>query len=205
MSKQVLNYESPQSLETIDRILAYLIGRPLHGATQQQIAEMLNVSIQTSNRFVMHLEAKFRIHEAIKAQARGRNSPAVYKYGPPPPPPLIPKWCVYRDLPLSFFSGSRKKRKKRMKTDAAKMTAYLNANTFAPTREGAYECSILKNEQPSTVPHKRWWDGNRWSWPLQPEHEREDGFVKPHENYFMSDNVTQSFAWHGFTEDQDPL
>jgi hypothetical protein len=206
MNKMALNYESPQSLETIDLILAYLIGRPLHGATQQQIADMLNVSIQTANRFVQHLERKGKVHTAIKAQSRGRNSPAVYKHGPMPPQPLIPKWCVYRDLPHAFFKSTKPKRKRKMNTTK---TDWFNANEFAPTRQGAYECAIVRDigrtESVSEETHKRWFDGQRWSWPLQPDHEREDGFVKPHENYFMSDNVTQSFVFRGFVEDQEPL
>jgi hypothetical protein len=106
-----LNYDSPQSQETISKICAYLLGRPLHGATQQQIADMLVVSLQTANRFIQHLLAANRIHTAIKAQARGRNSPAIYKYGPP----IVTVFSgrEYTDLPLAFFGGVERRKVKR--------------------------------------------------------------------------------------------
>jgi len=112
VSANALNYNSPQSQETIKKILAFLMGRPLHGATQQQIADMLECSLQTSNRFVQHLLAKHEIHIAIKAQFFGRNSPAVYKYGPRYET-LFHKHVYYRDLPLEFFGGVERRKVKR--------------------------------------------------------------------------------------------
>lgn len=189
--------------------MAYLIGRPLHGATQQQVADMLEVSLQTANRFMQHLVGKGRIHIAIKAQALGRNSPAVYKYGPPTVT-VIPKWCIYKDLPLAFFRSSGSKPKRKRKVNTTKMTDWCEIKDQDPPKNGAWECKMVgslaeKNADGTDKTHKRWFDNGSWSWPLQPEHEREDGFVKPHEDYFIDPDLTPNFAWRGFTDDQEPL
>jgi hypothetical protein len=213
--KQVLNYDSPASLETIEKILAFLMGRPLHGATQQDIADMIPASLQTANRFVQHLLVKGEIHTAIKAQSQGRNSPAVYKYGPP----IVTRFSgrQYNDLPLSFFGGVERRKKKRMKMnmndvktdlagatqDASKMTDWISGQD--PVVPGPYQCKLLSTLVEAEKTHMRWFDGLRWSWPLQPQHEREDGFKKPEDAHFMPDALPQNIAWRGFLEDQEPL
>jgi hypothetical protein len=105
------NYDSPKSLEVIGQICAFLLGRPLHGATQHEIAEMLGVSHGTANRFIQHLCSNEvqKIHIAIQAKATQRgHRPAIYKYGPRTVT-IFPRNAVYQDLPLSFF-GARKKK-----------------------------------------------------------------------------------------------
>jgi hypothetical protein len=103
------NYESPNSLEVISQIRAFLLGRPLHGGTQQEIAEMLGVSHGTANRFIQHLVGVQKIHIAVQARATQKgHKPAIYKHGPRIVT-IFPRNAVYQDLPLSFF-GDRKKK-----------------------------------------------------------------------------------------------
>jgi len=213
----VLNYDSPQSQETIMKIVAYLLGRPLYGATQQQIADMLEVSVQTANRFIQHLLAKEKIHIWIKAQAQGRKSPAVYKHGPKFVTPCYGR--RYTDLPLAFFGGIERRKTKRIMNfndgknevtaAASPMTPWFyihDENEGDPVRQGPYECMFLGPLAEEGKTHMRWFDGRHWSFPLQPEHEREDGFVKPHDSLFITDReLLPRFAWRGFREDQEPL
>lgn len=225
VKKQALNYDSPQSQETIKRVVAYLLGRPIHGGTQQQVADMLGVSLQTANRFIQHMLLKNEIHEHIKAQAMGRNSPAYYKAGPP----IITHFPKrgYSDLPLNFFGGvERRKIKRTLNVNMIeannhvaaieqprqdKMTDWFKVSDgHQPPMPGPWQCKIISgmlaakpDEEPTT--HMRWFDGARWSWPLQPEHAREDGFKKPDESQFLPDGLPTNIAWRGYTEDQEPL
>jgi hypothetical protein len=224
VKKQALNYDSPQSQETIKRIIAFLLGRPIHGATQQHVADMLEVSLQTANRFIQHLLLKNEIHEHIKAQAMGRNSPAYYLAGPPVVT-HFPK-RGYSDLPLNFFGGvERRKTKRTINMDMIeernhvanteqqardKMTDWFDVNSHQPPCAGPWQCKIISgmmaakpDEEPVT--HMRWFDGVRWSWPLQPEHMREDGYKKPDESQFLPEGLPTNIAWRGYTEDQEPL
>jgi len=210
VSTTALNYESPQSQETIKKILAFLLGRPLHGATQQQIADMLECSLQTSNRFVQHLLMKGQIHIAIKAQAMYRNSPAVYKHGPRYET-VFPPNARYQDLPLNFFGGVERRKVKRtmnmnevpaLKPDI--MTDWINFCDGSPARNGAYLCRVIIGGEPQGE-HKRWFNGVTWSHPLQDEHERADGFKKPRDNQFVEPELLPSLEWRGFKEDQEPL
>lgn len=104
-----LNYESEKSQEVIKQILAYLLGRPLEGATQKQIADMLEVSHGTANRYIQYLVYQQRIH--IEQPSRATNmghKPAIYKHGPRIVT-LFPPNALYRDLPLTFFGVQKKK------------------------------------------------------------------------------------------------
>lgn len=104
-----LNYESEASQDVIKQILAFLLGRPLEGATQKQIAAMLGVSHGTANRFVQYLVEKQKIH--IEQPSRPTNKghlPAIYKHGPRIVT-VFPKNAMYRDLPLTFFGVKPKK------------------------------------------------------------------------------------------------
>lgn len=95
-------------MEIIGQILAFLLGRPLHGGTQHQIAAMLSVSHGTANRFIQHLVGTHRIHIAIPAKATNRgHMPAIYKHGRRIVT-VFPRNRVYQDLPLTFFGDRRK-------------------------------------------------------------------------------------------------
>jgi hypothetical protein len=90
----------------------------------------------------------------------------------------------------------------------AMMTDYCNASDSTPTRAGPYQCKMIGGFADGDKTHMRWFDGENWSWPLQPEHERDDGFKQPPASYFCRDEVeiyNQRFAWRGFVEDQEPL
>lgn len=89
------------------------------------------------------------------------------------------------------------------------MTDWCEIKDADPARPGPYECKLVgplfARDPEGATTHKRWFDGKRWSWPLQPEHERPDGYVKPAESYFMDPDLTPNFAWRGYKEDQEPL
>lgn len=104
-----LNYESEKSQEVIKQILAFLLGRPLAGATQKQIADMLGVSHGTANRFVQYLVNRQQIHIEQPSRATNKgHTPAIYKHGPRIVT-LFPPNPVYPDLPLTFFGVKPKK------------------------------------------------------------------------------------------------
>ena len=110
MSHADYDYTSVNSLQIIGQILAYLLGRPLHGATQRQIADMLEMSMPTASRYINYLvgEGKAHIAMPIKATSRG-HLPAVYKHGPVVIPRIKPG-TMYKDLPLDFFKKKGKKK-----------------------------------------------------------------------------------------------
>lgn len=104
-----LNYASEKSQEVIKQISAFLLGRPLAGATQKQIADMLGVSHGTANRYIQHMVGVHLIH--IEQPSRATNmghKPAIYKHGPRIVT-LFPPNALYRDLPLTFFGVKPKK------------------------------------------------------------------------------------------------
>lgn len=104
-----LNYESEKSQEVMKQICAFLLGRPLEGATQKQIADMLGVSHGTAHRFIVYLVEHQKIH--IEQPSRPTNKghlPAIYKHGPRIVT-VFPKNAMYRDLPLTFFGVKPKK------------------------------------------------------------------------------------------------
>lgn len=103
MAHEDYNYESENSLAIMSQICAFLLGRPLHGGTQHEIADMLKMSMPTASRYINHLLHLQRVHIAmpIKATSRG-HLPAVYKHGPVVYPYIKPG-TKYRDLPLTFF------------------------------------------------------------------------------------------------------
>lgn len=207
-----LNYESVNSQKIIRQILAFLLGRPREGATLKQIQAMLAVSHGTAHRFVNYLVATEKIHIAAETKAtQAGHTPTVYRLGYKIITPIIPG-LKYNDIPLNFFG------KKAMTTDTQQalpltpaLTDYLKANAFHPGPVGPYECKMIgafadPNED---VTHMRWWDGQFWSYPLQPDHEDLDGnYSKPEDTYFIRDNAEEyigRFAWRGFAEDQEPL
>lgn len=206
-----LNYESEKSQETIRRILAFLLGRPREGATLKQIQSMLGCSHGTAHRFVNHLLDWNKIHVAVEAKATQQgHTPAYYRLGYKIITPMIPG-MQYRDIPLNFFGP------KTMSTEALPaMTDYMNASEFHPGPVGAYQCKMIGAFDDGTdVTHMRWWDGQHWSHPLQPDHEDLDGnYCKPEETYFIhatafdaqdEADYLKRFAWCGYAEDPDPL
>lgn len=217
-----LNYETEKSQETIRRILAFLLGRPREGATLKQIQSMLDVSHGTAHRFVNYLVERNKIHVSVEAKATQQgHTPAYYRLGRRIITALIPG-LQYGDIPLNFF------RKKTMSTDTSTeafghhhyqdnagpvMTEYMNASEFHPAYVGPYRCKMIGAFDDGTgVTHMRWWDGEDWSYPLQPDHEDLDGnYIKPEASYFVPGDEQERaeymkrFAWCGFAEDPDPL
>lgn len=204
-----LNYETENSQKIIKQILAFLLGRPREGATLKQIQSMLDVSHGTAHRFVNHLTERNKIHVSVEAKATQQgHTPAYYRLGYKIITPMIPG-MQYRDIPLNFFGP------KTMTTDTQDslpaMSEYMNASEFHPARIGAYQCVMIGAfDDGSGVTHMRWWDGEDWSYPLQPDHEDLDGnYLKPEPGYFVpEDDRTEyltRFAWRGYAEDPDPL
>lgn len=210
-----LNYESRKSKDVISQILAYLLGRPLQGATQQQIAAMLGASHGTANRFIQYLVKIEEIHIEQKARATNHGHlPAIYKYGPRIVT-RFPRNALYQDLPLTFFGRSKPMNTNETPTAAQpkvepKMTDWFKASAFHPPMVGPFQCTMVGAfDNGDGTTHMRWWDGEHWSYPLQPEHDAPDGsFYEPATDYFIRDEVSDylvRFAWRGFAEDQDPL
>jgi hypothetical protein len=90
------------------------------------------------------------------------------------------------------------------------MSPWFPAMTYRPMVAGPWQCKMLGAFDDGTeTTHMRWWNGEHWSFPLQPEHEDLDGgFAKPADSYFVRDEVEiylPRFAWRGFNEDQEPL
>lgn len=105
--KHVYDYSTEKSRKICDHILAYLLGRPLHGATQKEVAGMLDASLSTTSRFLNWLVAQGKIHVSRPVRPSQQGSlPAIYKHGPPIVPRIKPG-LVYDELPLAFFKGSR--------------------------------------------------------------------------------------------------
>lgn len=209
-----LNYASKKSQQVIAQILAYLLGRPLAGATQQQIGAMLKATTKkgshgTANRFIQFLVETKQIHVERKARATNKGHlPAIYKHGPPVETRFSGR-TVYQDLPLNFFG---RKRKMNMNNNDLKpvdkqvMTDWYDGNSFHPPVVGPFQCTILDNRPAEETLHMRWWNGTQWSYPLQPEHEREDGYKTPPVDYFLKEGEDRpSFAWRGYCEDRDEL
>jgi hypothetical protein len=202
-----LNYESKKSKEVIAQVLAFLLGRPLAGATQKQIESMLKVSHGTANRFIQHLVNTNQMHVARKARATNRGHlPAIYKYGPRIETRFSGR-TVYQDLPLNFFGRKRPMNNVAQEQPKQIMTDWYDGSVFAPGVAGPFQCTILDNRPAEETMHMRWWNGTQWSYPLQPEHEDgKGGYYAPADDYFMTDaDVRPSFAWRGFCEDQDEL
>lgn len=206
-----LNYETEKSQETIRRILAFLLGRPREGATLKQIQSMLDVSHGTAHRFVNYLLDRNKIHVSVEAKATQQgHTPAYFRLGRRITTPMIPG-MAYRDIPLNFFGN------KPMTIEAQgsppAMTDYMNASDFHPAYVGPYRCKMIGAFDDGTgVTHMRWWDGEDWSYPLQPDHEDLDGnYIKPEASYFVPGDEQERaeymtrFAWCGFAEDPDPL
>lgn len=94
------------------------------------------------------------------------------------------------------------------------MSPWFPAAEYRPMMAGPYQCKMIgafakpDAEEPEPK-HMRWWDGEFWSYPLQPEHETVDcEYMKPADTYFIRDGVEEynvRFAWRGFNEDQEPL
>lgn len=202
-----LNYESEKTQERILRILAYLLGRPREGATLKQIQDMLGVSHGTAFTLVKYLTETNKIHVAVESKAtQGGHTPTVYRLGHKIVTPPIPGLRYCGSLPITFF----KPRKDNMST--IEKTEYLNAGAFHPRRVGPYECRMVA---PFVAPgeeditHKRWWNGEHWSYPLQPDHEDLDGhYIEPEAKFFVTDDAVEyqkRFDWRGLAEDPDPL
>jgi hypothetical protein len=51
------------------------------------------------------------------------------------------------------------------------MTDWYDGDAFHPPVAGPFQCTILDNRPAEETMHMRWWNGERWSYPLQPEHE----------------------------------
>lgn len=91
------------------------------------------------------------------------------------------------------------------------MSPWFPANEYRPMAAGPYQCKMIGAfVKPDDEPkHMRWFDGEHWSYPLQPEHETVDAeYMKPVDTYFIRDDADDyniRFAWRGFNEDQEPL
>lgn len=91
------------------------------------------------------------------------------------------------------------------------MSPWFPANEYRPMAAGPYQCKMIGAfVKPDDEPkHMRWFDGEHWSYPLQPEHETVDcEYMKPVDTYFIRDDADDyniRFAWRGFNEDQEPL
>jgi hypothetical protein len=202
-----LNYASKKSQQVISQILAYLLGRPLAGATHQQIASMLKASHGTANRFIQYLVGINQIHVARKAKATNKGHlPAIYKHGPRIETRFSGR-TTYQDLPLNFFGRKRNMSNVAQEQPKQIMTDWYDGSVFAPAYVGPFQCTILDNRPAEETMHMRWWNGERWSYPLQPEHEDgKGGFYAPADDYYVKDSDDRpSFAWRGFCEDQDEL
>lgn len=92
----------------------------------------------------------------------------------------------------------------------ANMSPYFPASVYRPMMVGPFRCKMVGAfDDGSGSTHMRWWDGQYWSFPLQPEHETlDDEFIKPIATYFVREEIEVylgRFAWCGFNEDQEPL
>lgn len=90
------------------------------------------------------------------------------------------------------------------------MSPWFPANEYRPMVVGPYQCKMVGAFADGTdAKHMRWFDGEHWSYPLQPEHETVDcEYMKPADTYFIredADEYNLRFAWRGFNEDQEPL
>lgn len=106
MKTYLHNYDTPASRETCDQIIAFLLGRPLHGATRMEISLMLGMREANTRRYLIYLVEAFKIHISRPARPSPRGSiAAIYKHGPMCVPRIKPG-LVYTDLPLAFFKGA---------------------------------------------------------------------------------------------------
>lgn len=91
------------------------------------------------------------------------------------------------------------------------MSPWFPASEYRPMVVGPFQCKMVGAfaSDDTEAKHMRWWDGEYWSYPLQPEHETVDGeWIRPADKYFIRDNAEEynlRFAWRGFNEDQEPL
>lgn len=91
------------------------------------------------------------------------------------------------------------------------MSPWFPANEYRPIMAGPYQCKMIGAFiKPGDEPkHMRWFNGENWSYPLQPEHETVDcEYMQPADTYFIredADDYNIRFAWRGFNEDQEPL
>lgn len=96
-----------------------------------------------------------------------------------------------------------------MKTNII-MSPWFKAMDYRPLTVGPYECKMTDPAEDGPT-HMRWFDGDRWSMPLQEEHEDLNGaFTAPSPTYYLAKKTeawweTTTFAWRGFNEDQEPL
>jgi len=96
------NYENEESQAICRQIRAFLLGRPLHGATPQEISDMLGTKLNTTRRYLQYLLDSHLIHVARQPRI---GFATIYKHGPVVVPRIKPG-LVYVDLPLAFFKGS---------------------------------------------------------------------------------------------------
>jgi hypothetical protein len=93
------------------------------------------------------------------------------------------------------------------------MSPWFPADEYRPMMAGPFECKaagpFAKPEGEEEPKHMRWWDGEHWSYPLQPDHQDWEGnYFCPESAYFVRrdlDEYLKNFAWRGFNEDQEPL
>lgn len=102
------DYDSKASKDILSQIVAYLLGRPLNGATQKDIAAMLGLSKAGANRYINHLVARGKIHlwQPPKMTQKGYVA-GIYMHGPLLRPYIKPG-LEYTDIPLDFFPGRKK-------------------------------------------------------------------------------------------------
>lgn len=92
-----------------------------------------------------------------------------------------------------------------VKNDPDLMTQWFASLMFQPAAVGAYECSTMyANPSLNGKSHYRWWNGVKWSLPIESDLDDEFRAPKP-EHYPLADAEYLPFAFRGFKDDPDPL
>lgn len=110
----VLNTQTAYRLDRYKEILAYLIGRPVEGATTRQLCALLGLKQSSIGEYTTYLLGENLIYlaEPPRRKFNGKGfTEAVYKHGQPYMPRIKPDY-VYRDLPPEFFGSVRRQLQK---------------------------------------------------------------------------------------------
>lgn len=201
------DYESDHSKRALGKINQSLTRRAKKGATQKQIAADAGMTTPTVSRYLTHLITLVLAHVAGKTESPAGGKAVLYKPGPDPnyvPPHKRRK--EYKDLPLAFFRSTIT-----MSIDNTK-SPFFQANEYRPTMAGPYQCKLLDSEKEHL--HIRWWDGERWSFPMPYDPDlddciggapAEDQFIQVASEEELFNDHLNLFAWQGYNCDQEPL
>lgn len=203
------DYESDHSKRALSTIRKALSKRQKSGATQNQIATDAGMTTPTVSRYLSHLMALMQAHVAGKTESPAGGKAVLYKSGPDPdyiPPHKRKK--MYKDLPLAFFRSIIK-----MSIDNTK-SPFFKANEYRPMSVGPYQCRLIEAEDGKDHLHIRWWDGERWSFPMPFDIDLDDCIGgAPAEDQFIQVATEEEllvehlsrFEWRGYNHDQEPL